>query len=267
MLSHFFSGAGLLLRGFGLARRRPAVMLLGLVPAVIVFALLLAALVTIGVQLPSLTAWLTPFDDTWPQPWPTIIAAAVGAVLFAGAIVLSAATFTALTLAVGDPFYERIWRAAEADLGGGVPESGPTLWRAMRSSLGLVGWGVLTAFCVMLAGFIPLLGAVLAPALGIVLSGRLLAVELSSRAFEARGIPGAEQRALRRGIRWQLLGFGVATQLLFLIPLGAIFTMPAAVAGSTFLARAALTASRGTTGAALAGAHRDHDVAAVGELG
>ena len=47
---------------------------------------------------------------------------------------------------------------------------------------------------------------------------------------------------LLRGHRAQLLGFGVATQLCFMIPLGAVFTMPAAVAGSTMLARSALDA-------------------------
>ena len=33
------------------------------------------------------------------------------------------------------------------------------------------------------------------------------------------------------------LGFGVATQLCFLVPLGAVATMPAAVAGATVLGR------------------------------
>jgi len=40
------------------------------------------------------------------------------------------------------------------------------------------------------------------------------------------------------GGRARTLGFGIATQLCFMVPLGAIITMPAAVAGSTILARA-----------------------------
>ena len=40
--------------------------------------------------------------------------------------------------------------------------------------------------------------------------------------------------------RARVLGFGVATQLCFLVPLGAVATMPAAVAGSTLLARSLL---------------------------
>ena len=43
-----------------------------------------------------------------------------------------------------------------------------------------------------------------------------------------------------RGRRARILGFGVATQLCFLVPLGAIITMPAAVAGATVLARSLL---------------------------
>jgi CysZ protein len=34
-----------------------------------------------------------------------------------------------------------------------------------------------------------------------------------------------------------VLGFGVATQLWFLVPLGGVLVMPAAVAGATILAR------------------------------
>ena len=34
-----------------------------------------------------------------------------------------------------------------------------------------------------------------------------------------------------------ILGFGVATWLLFLVPLGAVVVMPAAVAGATMLSR------------------------------
>ena len=37
------------------------------------------------------------------------------------------------------------------------------------------------------------------------------------------------------------LGFGVATWLLFLVPLGAIIVMPAAVAGATMLSRRVVT--------------------------
>jgi CysZ protein len=236
----FFTGVGMLVRGFGFWGRRPGIMMLGLIPAAIVFFVIVAALVGLGFGLPGITDWLTPFADEWDEPWPTLVRSAVGAIIFAAAVVLAAVTFTAVTLAVGDPFYEHIWRAVELEVGGDVPEQGMGFWRSVRDSLVLIAAGLVTAIGVALTGFVPLVGAVLAPTLGVILSGRLLAMELSSRAFEARGIDRAARRRLLRGHRAKLLGFGIATQLCFMVPLGAIVTMPAAVAGSTLLARSVL---------------------------
>ena len=51
MVGRFFSGVGMLLRGFGFWGRRPAVMMLGLIPAAIVFVLIVAGLSTLAVNL------------------------------------------------------------------------------------------------------------------------------------------------------------------------------------------------------------------------
>jgi CysZ protein len=45
-----------------------------------------------------------------------------------------------------------------------------------------------------------------------------------------------------RGRRRRALGFGVATQLCFLVPFGAVLTMPAAVAGAAELSQSLLEA-------------------------
>ena len=243
MIKRFASGVGLLARGFGFWRRRPGAMALGLVPAAIVFALMAAALIALGVNLIGIVEWATPFADGWDEFWANALRYLIAFVTITGAVMLAAITFTALTLAVGDPFYERIWRAVELDLGGDVPEQGAGFWKGAADAAGLVGLGIVAALVVALVGFIPVVGGVAAPVLGIIASGRLLARELTSRAFDARGISGADRAALLRGSHAQLLGFGVATQLCFLVPLGAIVTMPAAVAGSTMLARGVLDAA------------------------
>jgi CysZ protein len=154
--------------------------------------------------------------------------------------VLAFVTFTALTLIVGDPFYERIWKAVEADLGGPVPSEGPSFWRGVGGALVLVLQGLVSAVLVALVGFVPVVGGVLAAVLGAILTGRLLARELTARVFDARHLAPDVRRALVRSHRWRFLGFGVATQLCFLVPLGAVVTMPAAVAGATLLARSVL---------------------------
>ncbi len=74
-------------------------------------------------------------------------------------------------------------------------------------------------------------------------AGRALAGELLSRPLEARGLDRRARAALLRPHRGRVLGFGAATQVFFLIPLGAIAVMPAAVAGATMLARDLLAAA------------------------
>ncbi|WP_139417869.1 EI24 domain-containing protein [Agromyces laixinhei] len=243
MLRRFLSGAGLLFRGFGFWGRRPGVMLLGLIPAAIVFVIVLAALVALGIQLPAIAQWATPFAESWDAFWAVSLRIGIAAVTFAGAVLLAAVTFTALTLAVGDPFYERIWRAVELELGGEVPDRGAGFWRAAGDAAALIALGIVAAVVVGLVGFVPLIGTIAAPVLGVALSGWLLARELTARAFEARGITAAARKAVLRGHRARMLGFGVATQLCFMVPLGAVVAMPAAVAGSTMLARGALDAA------------------------
>src|SRR5690606_16558523 len=155
-------------------------------------------------------------------------------VLVVAALALAAAVFTALTLAIGDPFYQRIWRGAERHLGD-EPTGDVSFWTSVGESLRLILLGILVALLAFVIGFIPLVGGFLAAVAGIILSGRLLARELAGRAFDARGLTTFSRSELLAAGRARVIGFGVVTQLCFLVPLGAIIVMPAAVAGSTLL--------------------------------
>lgn len=239
-MAEFFTGVGTLFRGFAFWGRRPGAMALGLIPAAIVFAVLLALLILLGVKLDAITLWLTPFADGWDEVMRGVLRIALGIALIIGAVVLFAVTFTGLTLIVGDPFYERIWKAVEAELGG-VPDGAEAgFWRAVGDGVSLALRGALTGLVALLIGLVPLVGSVLAAVLGTVLSGRLLATELAARPLERRGLDARGRRAVLRRRRARTLGFGVAVQLLFLIPLGAVVAMPAAVAGAVLLARESL---------------------------
>ncbi|WP_164234356.1 EI24 domain-containing protein [Microbacterium hydrocarbonoxydans] len=237
MISEFGAGIRTLLRGFALWRTRPGLMNLGLVPAVIALVVLGATLVPLFLGLSAITAWATPFAEEWPAVWQGLLRAAVGFVIAAAAIALASAVFTALTLTIGDPFYQRIWRAVETDLGDPPASDGGGFWSAVGEGLRLVILGILVAIVVLLIGLVPLVGGVLGSVLGVVLSGRLLARELTGRSFDARDLSPADRAALFAGSRARVLGFGVATQLCFLIPGGAVVVMPVAVAASTMLAR------------------------------
>ena len=98
-----------------------------------------------------------------------------------------AVTFTALTLIVGEPFYERIWRAVELDLGQAVPDEDYGFWRSVGDGLSLVARGAVIAVVAGLLGLIPVVGGVLGTIFGVAFTGWLLADELSSRALAARG--------------------------------------------------------------------------------
>lgn len=237
MIREFATGIRTLLRGFGLWRTRPGLMLLGLVPAIIALLLLAAALVPLIIGLPSVSTWLTPFAEGWLEPWRGLLRSAVSFVIVAAALALASVVFSALTLTIGDPFYQRIWHAVETDLGDAPPADGGSFWTTLGEGLRLVLLGILIAIVVLLIGLIPAVGGFFGPIAGVVLTGRLLARELTGRAFDARDLSPAQRAALFSGSRARVLGFGVATQLCFLIPGGAVAIMPAAVAGSTMLAR------------------------------
>lgn len=237
MIREFAAGVRTLLRGFGLWRTRPGLMALGLIPAIIAFLVLAAAIVPLVWGMPSVSAWLTPFAEGWLEPWRGLLRAAVGFVVVAAALALAAVVFSALTLTIGDPFYQRIWHAIEVDLGDAPSGDGGSFWTTLGEGLRLVLLGILIAILVLLIGLIPAVGGFLGPIAGVVLTGRLLARELTGRAFDARDLSPADRAALFAGNRARVLGFGVATQLCFLIPGGAVAIMPVAVAGSTMLAR------------------------------
>lgn len=235
-MREFAIGFATLGRGFAFWRRSPGAMALGLVPAVIVGTCALAGLVTLGILLPGVADALTPFADGWIPFWTVTLRVAVGAAVFGGALVLVVLSFTALTLIVGEPFYDRIWRVVERTQATNVPDERYGFWRAVGDGVRLIAKGVLAALIAGAIGLVPVIGTIVGFVVGVVLTGWLLADELSSRALTARGIDRRARARMLRAHRARALGFGVATQLCFLVPLGAVAVMPAAVAGSTLLA-------------------------------
>jgi CysZ protein len=237
----FVGGIATLFRGFRLWGSSPGLMALGALPALVVGIVMIAGIVLIAVNLEGLASWITPFANDWNEVGRTTVRFAAGLALFVLTILLAVSTFTALTLAVGDPFYERIWLAVEGRLGGFRQADTLGLWASLRRGIGsglrLVLLSVLLGIGVFLLGLIPVAGGILGFSLGALGGGWLLATELLGRPFDGRELPPAQQRALRRRSRARVLGFGVTVYLVFLIPFVAIVAMPAAVAGATVLAR------------------------------
>jgi CysZ protein len=239
----FAHGAGFLFRGLKMWRQRPGLMLLGLVPAAVVLIVLFALFITLLFVADDLIDWATPFADDWSGLWQDVLRIGLYVAVVIGALFLSMITFTGLTLAVGDPFYEKIWQGTEQMLGGDFPTKGVGWLRGAIDGAGLIVLGLATTVMVFVIGLVPVVGPIIGPILGVIIAGRLLAGELVSRALEARGMDRAAQKALLADHRETMFGFGAVVQVCFLIPFGAVLMMPAAVVGSTMLAREVLDAS------------------------
>lgn len=240
----FASGAGLLGRGLGLVLSRPRLLLIGLIPALISGILYTFALVMLIRFLPDLAALVTRFADDWAEWLRGTMRVLGGITVLGSGVLVSILTFTAVTLLIGDPFYEKISELVE-DRFGGVPDAvdtgfWPALRRSLADSLKLLGISILVGIPLFLLGLIPVIGQTVIPVLAAAVGGWLLSLELTGVPFQRRGQRLAHRRVVLAKRKPLTLGFGTAVFLTFLIPLGAIFMMPAAIAGATLLARKSL---------------------------
>lgn len=235
------TGVRFLGRGFGMWVTSPRLMFLGAIPALLVGIVYLAGIVVLIVNLDTVVVWATPFANAWAEPLIVSTRVAAALVFVIVAALFAVYTFTAVTLVVGDPFYERIWRDVEQRLGNAPAELDQSLLRAIGRAIGdgirllipAVGVGILLLAC----GFIPLVGPIVGATVGALFGGWLLVVELTGFAFDARGFTLRQRRQALRSRRAVAVGFGAASYLIFLVPFAAIVAMPAAVAGAAMLSR------------------------------
>ena len=199
------------------------------------------ALVALALWAGGLVGWATPFADHWPSPWAGLFRGLLTAVLFGGALLLALMSFTAVTLLVGQPFYEslaarvdrgrgRCARTAGAAAVAGAVDVGPGQPAGADPGGGLRGGAVR-------GRFLPVVGQTAVPVIGFGVSGFFLALELCAVAFQRRDVPLEVRLRLLRGRLPLVLGFGVPLVLAFLVPLVAVVLMPGAVAGATLLVR------------------------------
>ncbi|MGC9497171.1 EI24 domain-containing protein [Streptomyces sp. WG7] len=237
------AGFGQLLKGQRWVARHGKSYGFGLVPGLITLVLYAAALVALALWGTDFVAWATPFADDWSSPWLGLFRGVLTAVLFALSLLLAVLTFTAVTLLVGQPFYESLSERVDRDVSpdGTAPESNlplmRELWISGRDSLRVLVraavWGVL----LFALGLIPVVGQTVVPVIGFVVTGFFLTEELTSVALQRRGVELRDRLALLRSRKMLVWGFGTPLGVAFLVPFVAVFLMPGAVAGATLLAR------------------------------
>lgn len=264
-VSEAASGFVLLIRGFALVVRRPRNFGLGAIPPAItsvLFAILIGLLIG-GIR--PITEALTPFARGWSDAAATAVQVAIGAALVGVTVLIMVVTFTALTLAIGGPIYDKIGEYVDGELSpdeseitrSGTGQAGAQttydeplvrgVARAVRQSLALIAVSALGALPLFLAGFIPIVGQSVVPVVAAMFGGWLLAIELLGAPFERRGfLTIRERRSAMRTRRLHVWGFAAPTFALLAVPFLAIVVFPAAAAGGTLLARELLGADRAT---------------------
>ncbi|MEU6603655.1 EI24 domain-containing protein [Streptomyces shenzhenensis] len=236
-------GFGYLLKGQRWMVRHRREFGFGLLPGLITLVLYAAALVALAIWGGDFVSWSTPFADDWSSPWQGLFRGLLTAVLFALGLLLAVLTFTAVTLLVGQPFYESLSEAVDRDVSpdGTAPESGLPLWRDLwvsaRDSLRILVRAAVWGILLFALGFLPVVGQTVIPVIGFFVTGFFLAEELAAVALQRRGVELRERLALLRSRKLLVWGFGTPLGLAFLVPFVAVFLMPGAVAGATLLAR------------------------------
>jgi CysZ protein len=249
MVREFAGGAGLLVRGFGLVAGRRRLFLLGALPPLITSVIFLALLITLITNLDGLVPAITGFAGGWPAALRDIIQVAVGTGLVGGSVLIMVLVFSAFTLLIGSPAYDKIAEHTDAELGP-LPDVAELPWtasaaRSVRQSLGLVVVSLAGSLAFVLLGLIPVVGQMLIPVLSAIFGSWMLTIELLGPAFERRGLLRlADRRAAMGRRRARTLGFAIPTFLLMAIPFLAILVLPAATAGGTMLARDLLGSGR-----------------------
>ncbi|MFD9128556.1 EI24 domain-containing protein [Kitasatospora sp. NPDC059571] len=237
----FVAGLGFLLKGQRWVARHGRWWGFGMIPALITLVGYVAALTALVVWAGDLAAWASPFADHWGSPWRGLLRDTLAVAVVGLGGLLSIVTFTAVTLLVGQPFYESLCAHVDDDEGGAPAAPDRPFWRELlvsaRDSLAVLvrvaGLGLL----LFVGGFLPVVGQTAVPVLGFCVSGYFLTVELSAVALQRRGIPQRERLRLLRSRLGLALGFGVPLVLMFLVPFLTVLAMPGAVAGATLLAR------------------------------
>jgi CysZ protein len=234
-------GIRLLVEGQRWATQHPRETRLGLIPALLTLLGYAAALTALAIWADNLVAWATPFADHWPHPWEQAFRGLLTVTLFGGGLLLAVISFTAVTLLVGQPFYETIAERVDRAESGGPEPAERSLWReivestrdSIRVLLRVAAFGIV----LFVLGFVPVFGQTVVPVAGFCVSGFFLALELAAVALQRREVPMRTRIALMRGRLPLVLGFGVPLVVAFLVPFVAVLLMPGAVAGATLLVK------------------------------
>lgn len=239
-LSEFTAGARTLGTGFGIILRSRRLLLLGAFPAVLSTVLLLGCLGVLIYFSGDLADWMTPFADNWARYWRQAFRLVLAIALVVAASFLGSLSFVALTLLVGGPFYEHIAEATEERLGLDSTDDGAgrmrQTGRGLRDTVTLMLLTLAGSVVLLCLGFVPVAGQLAVPVLAALFGAWIISVEMAGLVFQRGGLRLRDRHRVLRRNRTRVLGFGLPTYFLCLVPVAQLVVIPSAVVGGTLLA-------------------------------
>ncbi|MER7970664.1 EI24 domain-containing protein, partial [Streptomyces sp. NPDC096080] len=208
------TGFGYLLKGQRWVARHGRQYGFGLLPGLITLVLYVAALIALAAWGADFVGWATPFADDWSSPWLGLFRGFLTVVLFALCLLLAVLTFTAVTLLIGQPFYDSLSVTVDRDVSpdGTAPESDVPFWRDLwisaRDSVRILVRALVWAVLLFALGFVPFLGQTVVPVIGFFVTGFFLSEELAAVALQRRGVQLRERLVLLRSRKTLVWGFG-----------------------------------------------------------
>lgn len=179
-------------------------------------------------------AWL------WVAPL-QILAWLLGGLLFLSVLVLLSVIFLLVGTAIAGPFLAILAQRVEVLVTGHVAPESTTFWGVLKGiggslwdeglKLGFFIGLQLLFFCI---GLFPPLSPVMA-CVSTLFTMLFLPLEYAGFAMDNRQLRFVERRALIWRHRWLMLGFGMASFVILLVPLLNFFCLPILVTGGTLL--------------------------------
>src|SRR5829696_3363878 len=112
-MKKFFAGVKFLGQGFARVIRRPKLVLLGIVPAILSLLLFIGLFVLLFYFLREISTAATWFARDWQANLRNAVQVAASVAIVGVAVLLAVISYTGITLLIGDPFYEAIAQSVE----------------------------------------------------------------------------------------------------------------------------------------------------------
>ena len=229
MLNDFCKGFGYVFNGVKIFYSMPGLWRYSIFPLGIIFLLYVLAIggaVTVAVKIAGGSAWIENLSPVWK-------CSLVGGIILLFLVLLILLLKPLYEMTAG-MFFDRL--AEQFDFLHYGTKTEKLSWKiSLQQGADCAVYGIFSLLWFLFLFFAGLLLPVVGTAVLFFVMGYRYGVSCLFCTTNGRGITVRECCALAGKRRWLILGYGIASYLLLLIPFGAIFSLPGIIVGGTLL--------------------------------